>query len=188
MELMMQSLLADRFKLVVHTETKEGPVYALVLLKPGKTGPQIQPDNEPCPTEPASQASGATPQPPATDYTAKYPTVCGISRMQPSDPYDIRYGGKHVTIQVFAEIMPGPSAPGSTAVDRPVLDRTGLTGTYDLSLEFSPGPNPDRQSDPVGTGPPAVEAVAEQLGMKLEATRAPLDVLVVDHVEEPAPN
>ncbi len=118
MQLMMRSLLADRFKLVVHTETKEGLVYALVLVKPGKTGPQLQPDNQPCTTEPTPPASG-TPPPPRAEPAAKFPVACGLSRMQPSAPGDVRIGGRHVTVESFAETLMGP--PGTT-VDRPVLD------------------------------------------------------------------
>ena len=74
-------------------------------------------------------------------------------------------------------------------MDRPVLDRTGLTGTFDFAIEFSPQPNepsaPDAnfRSDP--TGPRFAEALKEQLGLKLEPKTGPFDVLVIDNVEEP---
>ncbi len=183
MQLMMQSLLADRFKLVVHTETKETPVYALALAKPGKTGPQLQPDNKPCPSEPTPPPSGAPPPAPPMGPTAEFPTACGFSAVVANGRW--RSGGRHVTIESLALNMTGPA----TGVDRPVVDRTGLTGTYDFSIEFVPErnqPRPDFQYDP--EGPTYIEALKEQLGLKLEPQTGPVEVLVLDHAEEPSPN
>ena len=77
-----------------------------------------------------------------------------------------------------------------TGVDRPVVDRTGLTGTFDFSLEWSPEPDaarpPGSQSE--DTGPAFLEALQEQLGLKLNPTTGPVDVLVIDHVEGPSAN
>ena len=74
-----------------------------------------------------------------------------------------------------------------TGVDRPVLDRTGLTGTFDFSLEWSLAPD---SAEPLGaqaedTGPTFLVALQEQLGLKLKSTKGPVDVLVIDHVERP---
>ncbi len=77
-------------------------------------------------------------------------------------------------------------------VDRPILDKTGLTGKYDLVIDFVPqlnGPQPlggDPQPD--ASGPTFLEALKEQLGLKLEPQTGPVDILVVDHAEEPSPN
>ena len=72
MRLMMQSLLADRFKLAIHTETKQGPVFALLLMKPGKTGPQLQPfaDDGSC---------SATNPTPSTTPATQFPNTCGLA-------------------------------------------------------------------------------------------------------------
>jgi bla regulator protein blaR1 len=77
-----------------------------------------------------------------------------------------------------------------TGVDRPVLDRTGLTGTFDFSLEWSQEPDPARPpgSQSEDTGRSFLEALQEQLGLKLKPTTGPVDVLVIDHVEEPSAN
>jgi uncharacterized protein (TIGR03435 family) len=77
-------------------------------------------------------------------------------------------------------------------VGRVVLDRTGLTGLVDLNFEWTPMPQP-RPDDPDPlridpNGPSVFSALAEQLGLKLEATKGPVDVLVIDHVEEPTPD
>jgi uncharacterized protein (TIGR03435 family) len=74
-----------------------------------------------------------------------------------------------------------------TGVDRPVLDRTGLTGTFDFSLEWSLAPD---SAQPLGSpledpGPTFLEALRQQLGLKLKSTKGPVDVLVIDHVEHP---
>ena len=188
MRLMMQSLLADRFKLVVHTETKQGPVYALVLSKPGKTGPQLQPhlDNASCST---AQLPPTGTAPPSTVATA-FPAICGgILRMQPSAPGRARAGARNVTMGLIATTL---SRMGIPDLGRPVLDQTGLSGTFDFAIEWTPqlnGPLPpgtDFQPDP--DGPAFLQALQEQLGLKLEPTTGPADAFVVDHLEEPSPN
>jgi uncharacterized protein (TIGR03435 family) len=184
MQSMMQSLLADRFKLAAHTESKQGPVYGLVLAKSGKTGPRLQPDAEPCSMEPTSAVSDATPENPS----AEFPTVCGFSMMKASAPGRFRVGGRSVTLGVFIIYLTGPV----TGVDRPVVDKTGLTGTFNLSLEFAPGVNaplpPGASFQPDPDGPTFFQALQEQLGLKLSPEMGPVSVFVVDHVEEPSAN
>jgi uncharacterized protein (TIGR03435 family) len=179
MRLMMQSLLADRFKLAVHREAKEGPIYALVLVKPGQLGPQLKPDAEDCSTSPAS--ASATP---SADVAGEFPPVCGTTTMKPTIPGRMRIGGRSETMETLAMNLPGPG------VDRPVVDRTGLVGGFNLSLEWQPdepqSPGANSQSD--GDGPTFLEALREQLGLKLEPQTGPVTVLVVDHVEKPMPN
>jgi uncharacterized protein (TIGR03435 family) len=77
-----------------------------------------------------------------------------------------------------------------TGIDRPVLDKTGLAGKFDFVIEYSPeisGPAA-REFVPDPSGPVLEEALREQLGIRLEATKGPVDALVVDHLEEPSPN
>jgi uncharacterized protein (TIGR03435 family) len=188
MRLMLQSLLADRFKLVVHTEIKQGPVYALVLSKPGKTGPQLQPD-----LDDGSCSTATTQPPPTTGSATDFPNTCaGVVGMPASAPGRVRLGARRMTIGQIASFLPVTSLKVNTGMDRPVLDHTGLTGRYDFSLEFTPqlnGPVPagaDFQPDP--SGPTFLEALQEQLGLKLESQTGPVNVFVVDHAEEPSPN
>ena len=77
-----------------------------------------------------------------------------------------------------------------TGLDRPVLDRTGLTGTFDFSLEWSLPTDPAQppESLPADTGPTFLEALQEQLGLKLKSAKGPVDVLVIDHIEHPTEN
>jgi uncharacterized protein (TIGR03435 family) len=77
-----------------------------------------------------------------------------------------------------------------TGVDRPVLDRTGIAGTYDFSLEWSLAPDSAQPigPPPEGTGPTFLEGLQQQLGLKLTSTTGTVEVLVIDHVERPSPN
>jgi bla regulator protein blaR1 len=181
MRLMMQSLLADRFKLVMHGETRQLPVYGLVLDKAGKLGPGLQPhsDSDPCSTDPG-------PMPAAGSAIPEAVVACGgIQAMPGSVPGRMALGARKVTMELFAN-----SLPGLGNVDRPVLDKSGLSGMIDLHIEFTPQvngpPPPNFQPDP--DGPTFLEALKEQLGLKLEPQTGPVDVLVLDHVEEPSAN
>jgi uncharacterized protein (TIGR03435 family) len=184
MRLMMQSLLAERFKLAIHNETRPVPVFGLLLLQPGKTGPQLQPhpDGASCATTPAS-AAGTAPSP---TVPGGFPTLCGgILNMPPSAPGRWRIGARNVTMGVIATALGLP-------LGRPVLDETGLSGNFDFALEWTPEPDDpmpplaDFQTDP--SGPSLLGALKEQLGLKLESQKGPADVIVIDHVERPSEN
>ncbi len=176
--LMMQALLAERFKLAIHYETKQLPVYALVLDKPGKLGPQIQkhPDDVPCSTAvPAPGDAGAA----AATAAGGFPANCGALAVLPSKTpgRDLRAGARNLSLSVFDRINEHP------AVDRRgtglSLDRTGLTGNYDFFIEFTPminGPLPPGANfTPDPNGPTFLEALKEQLGIKLESQTGPVD-------------
>ncbi len=181
MRLMMQSLLADRFKLTVHWETRQLPMFGLVLEKPGKTGPQLtlHTDDPPC----AAQApAGSAPAPPANDG---WFLLCGAVSVAPISGR-MRVGSRNLTM---GEIASNLVAASMGALNRPVLDQTGLNGRLDFRVEFTPefhGPPPNVQPDT--TGPTFLEALKEQLGLKLVPQTGPVDALVIDHVEEPSPN
>ena len=92
-----------------------------------------------------------------------------------------------MSLQLFADSMTG----FANDIDRPVLDRTGLVGKFDFVLEFSPqqsGPRPPGAFQPDPTGPTFPEALKDQLGLKLVPQTGLVDVLVIDHIEEPTPN
>lgn len=177
MRLMMQSLLADRFKLVAHFETHEEPIYNLVLAKPGRTGPQLTPysDAHPCvdpvyPTQPAAKSTAAAP--------------CGafIARDMPDG--GTVFGASRVTIQAIADNW-AVLAPAN--LDRKVVDRTGLSGYYDFSINFPKGMwragvSADEPEPSFG------ELLQDQLGLKLEPATGPVRALVIEHIEEPSAN
>jgi uncharacterized protein (TIGR03435 family) len=187
MRLMMQSLLADRFKLSVHYETRQIPAFALVVDQSGSLGPLLQrhPDDSPCYTTPQSPAPTAPPQ----MFDSRFPVTCGgILGMNPSGPGRVRAGARNVPMEQIASSLTG----GDSGLNRPVLDRTGLTGTFDFAIEFAPPPNnpfgPGPKSQPVPAAPTFVEALKEQLGLRLEPLTGQFDVLVIDNVEEPPAN
>ena len=184
MRLMMQSLLADRFKLAVHRETKEGPIYALVLVKPGQLGPHLEPDAEACSTDPASASTTSA------GSSDQFPPECGAVPMPPITPGRKRISGRSETIKTFAMNLDFDPFDTSRLPDRPVVDRTGLVGSFDLSLEWQPDDprSPRANSQPDKDGPTFLEALREQIGLKLEPQTGPVTVLVVDHVEKPMPN
>lgn len=177
---MLQALLADRFKLVAHHETRQLPMYVLVVSKPGKRGPQLVPhtDDAKCVQDPAGGGEPVSPD----SVIPRAP--CGGIRI-------LRIGsregvGASSTIEIFARALSG-------IVDRAVQDRTGLSGTFDLTLEFTPQlGQPDSQSGAETSDSDSSVALSiftalqDQLGLKLESRTGPLDVLVIDHVEEPS--
>jgi bla regulator protein blaR1 len=179
--LMVQSLLADRFKLATHREKRDLPIYALVLAKPGKTGPQLRPHVD----DPTCGTVGRADAPPVSAQFAHLP--CGATLMKPSDtPGRVQGGGLGVSLDYIAAFLTGTGFQG-TAPDRAVLNQTGLAGDYDFWIEFAPQVSPN-VGQPDANGPSFPEALQDQLGLKLIAKRAPVDVLVVDHIEEPAAN
>jgi len=177
--LMMQSLLEDRFKLRVHHEIRQVPVYALVLAKPGKTGPNlhIHPADDPDCTK--------TPMP--ETVAGSYPSACGASATIPaSAPGLTKIGGRKVTIEYFTLGLTNLA----NNIDRPVIDQTGLTGLYDFTLEWAPEPDgpPSADSQAEFIGATFAEALREQLGFKIVRQMGPVDVLVLDSVEYPTEN
>jgi bla regulator protein BlaR1 len=189
MRLMMQSLLADRFKLVMRRETRQVPAFALVLVNPGKLGPQIQahPSDVPCSSALAPGVMQGTTQPPSP-VAGGFPATCGgIQGMDAVTPGRERFGGRDVTMTLVASTMTGLGN-----LDRPVVDRTALTGGFDFTMEWTPqSANPSSQNADSSTDPnelPFLAALKEQLGLKLQPTTAPIDSLVINHIEEPSPN
>jgi uncharacterized protein (TIGR03435 family) len=171
-EAMLRALLGERFKLRVHREMREVPIYALIKSnRDGKLGPQLHESNANCY---AGRSPQGTPVSPAR--------LCGLR----GGPGNIT--GTGVTMAELAA-----SFAGWPAVGRPVSDRTGLTGQYDLRLESLaaalPGPNPDSAiANPADAGPNVFTALQEQLGLKLQADKGPVEFLVVDHTEQPSEN
>jgi uncharacterized protein (TIGR03435 family) len=166
----LRQLLADRFKLVVHHETRELPVYHLLVARTdGRLGSQLRRSDVDCgdPTVLAARNP---------DGTSK----CGFRRQSG------RVTGR-ATPKMLERFL------NSVVEDRrPVEDHTGLTGTFDLDLEWTPvlpAPTdapPSPSADP--NGPSLFTAVREQLGLKLDPQKSRLDVVVVDHAEQPTEN
>jgi bla regulator protein BlaR1 len=185
--LMVQSLLANRFKLATHEETRQLPIYELALTKPGRTGPQLRPhvDDATC------GAQGRPDAPPALAEFSPFP--CGAILIGPSQALGrsgvagrVRGGGRDIDLNYVAAFLSGTAFQGATP-DRPVVNQTGMAGNYDFWVEFVPEASPNG-AQPDANGPSFPEALGDQLGLKLIAKTGPVDVLVVDHIEEPTPN
>jgi uncharacterized protein (TIGR03435 family) len=177
--LMLQSLLADRFKLAVHFDVRQLPVFALVLDKPGAMGPHLRLHTEGPACDAASPASGNSSAADAADLA--FPTCDGFKTSATPGHLDLR--ARNVPLEWLVASLP---AVGN--LDRPVENQTGLTGRFDFRMKFngSMGAAPGIQPDE--SGPTFLEALHDQLGLKLEPTKGPVDVLVIDHIEEPTPN
>jgi uncharacterized protein (TIGR03435 family) len=169
--LMMQSLLADRFKLTLTHEKKELPIYALVL---AKGGPKLTP-------------TAYTPPDP------NGPKPSGPPQNGPQLMLSIR--GK---ISAVAAPMSGLAdilALLPDLGDRLVVDQTGIKGEYDFTLEFTPenvtpkGPQSMESAPPPDPSAPSIfTALQDQLGLRLESTKGSVDTIVIDHIEEPSEN
>jgi uncharacterized protein (TIGR03435 family) len=175
--LMLRTLLAERFKLVVRTETRELPVYELVPARnEGTLGPSLRPSLE---TNCAKSALAAGPLAP---FDANHPP-CGVLY----SPIG-HWIGRTVSIRTVANAL-------VRMVGRVVIDRTGLVGTFDLDLQWTDlaallapvGPVPDVQPAPAD-GPSLFAALQEQLGLKLHSTKGPVDVYVIEHAEKATEN
>jgi uncharacterized protein (TIGR03435 family) len=162
--LRVQALLEDRFRLVTHQETRELPVYALVVARAdGKLGPKLNRHTGAC-TDTGRGSNG----PPAT-----VAQNCG-TRMNMA-PTLAKMTGLGISMATFARNLSGGTG-------RYVVDKTQLAGVYDLELQFTPEQSADT------SGASLFTAMQEQLGLKLEAQRAPVPVLVIDSASQPTPD
>jgi uncharacterized protein (TIGR03435 family) len=173
---MIQSLLAERFKLEVSHTTKELPVYALVV---AKTGPKLH------------EAKTGDTYPNGIKGPDGRPVGgAGMMRMGPGQLI-----GQGLPMASLAELL-------SQQLGRTVMDKTGLKGNYDFTLQWTPDQRPaampvgpvggssgaDAVPPPDSSGPSIFTALQEQLGLKLESTKGPVDIIVIDHIERPSEN
>ena len=192
--LMMQALLAERFQLVVHRESRDAPAFGLVLARAGTTGPDLKPHPAsdacaPIAGQPAGEAAGQADKPAsgaasgATAGVGDLPPVCGvIAHVLSAEDTRSSFGGRGVSLSLLATSL--PTMTGMATISRPVVDQTGLTGLYDLTLHWKASTDPE-------TGDNAAffrAALRDQLGLELKPTHAPIEILVIDHVERPSEN
>jgi uncharacterized protein (TIGR03435 family) len=179
---MLRSLLAERFKLVVHNETREMAIYALVKARDdGKLGPNLTPAAIDCAAVMRGRRGAPPPAPPQPGQKMECGFMIGPGRMNA--------GG--MAISNLAQTL-------SPQVGRIVIDKTELTGNYDFELTYTPeglgsvfpggggGPLLNGAPAPVDPNTPNLfTALQEQLGLKLDSQRGPVDVIVIDSVEQP---
>ena len=208
---MLLPMLEERFNLKYHHETRELPIYALVIAKGGLKMKAAAPDEDPpkadAPPKPdtAPQADAAPRPDPATKADAPPKAKMSLNS-DDSAAKDKPRMGKHMLM------MNGPGQIESTATGLPFLvhllseqlgrtveDKPGLTGNFDYTLKGTPdevgapmgggdaGPaKPENSADP--GGPTLITALEEQLGLKLESTKSKVDVIVIDHIDQPSEN
>lgn len=162
---MLRNLLADRFKLTFHREPREFSIYAL---EPAKGGAKIgEKDGT------GLRQSTAQPDDPPKLISTVYPQKLVLP-------------ARNATMAEFVSLLQ------RAVLDRPVVDRTGLTGRYDFDLEWAPDETQFQGEVPVAPAdaqsPPFFTAIEQQLGLRLEATRGPIKALVVDTAERPSAN
>jgi uncharacterized protein (TIGR03435 family) len=181
--LMLRSLLGDRFKLQVHKETRDMPVYAIVLArKDGSLGAKLRRSSVDCDAVNAARLRGDAPPPPSDDLMPCSTSV-GPGRLT----------ARSRTMPQIATSLSMLTSTGSS-LNRLIVDRSGLQGSFDADLTFTPdnlpnfgpgGPPPGMPAiDP--NGPSIFTAIQEQLGLKLDPQRGPVEVLVIDRVDPPA--
>jgi uncharacterized protein (TIGR03435 family) len=183
LQLMMQRVFAERFKLAVHTETREIPVYELTLARGDRTlGSKLKPAATDCEAVMNAMLKSAREGGPPPTTGPQLPDgrpACGM-RFGPGN----RLVAGGTSMAALARSM-------SNQVGRIVVDKTGLSGGFDLELEFTPDPGL------AGGQPPAVSdtnlpslftALEEQLGLKLVPARGPVEMLVIDRIERPTEN
>ncbi len=192
---MLRSLLAERFKLKAHTESRELPMYDLVLARSdGRLGPDLKPSQSDCskPEEVLNEQAAALAKGDVASFVGK-PRPCSVATDPSGGPLNLLLRGDGQEMKSLVEVL-------SQFTGRTVRDKTGLTGRYDFALKL------DLQmmlalAQKLGASVPAAAAnlpqsdgsslmttLNEQLGLKLESTRGALDVLIVDSVEAPDPD
>jgi uncharacterized protein (TIGR03435 family) len=178
---MLQALLEERFKLTLHREPRQLPVYELAA---GKSGAKLERSKEgSCTPYSVDSPPPLAPSPgqPNRTFCGLHLTVEGLNRT---------LEGKGVTLAVLATNL---SRTYTSELGRNVIDKTGLDGTFDLTLKWAIDP----VTDPAGrggalpadlAGPSLFAALQDQLGLRLESAKGPVEVLVIDHIEKPSAN
>jgi uncharacterized protein (TIGR03435 family) len=204
---MLKTLLADRFKMAAHTETRDMPILALVIARSDKRlGSQLKPSAVDCAALAATRGGGPPdgrggpiegrrgggppldgrggPPPPGTPFSLGERPQCGGR-----GGFGQMIAGGLTMAQFVTQL--------SQLTSRVVVDRTGLTGGYDIDLKWTPTPDqlppgpppPGFEPPPIDpNGPSLFAALEEQLGLKLDSQRGPVEVLVIDRIEQPAEN
>jgi uncharacterized protein (TIGR03435 family) len=171
-----RALLAERFKLVVHRDTREMDVYLLERNRPdGRLGPGLKPSTTDCLAIQKAADEARKGGPPAPSPNTPDRMVCG---MRVSNGR-VQFGGR--PLSTFTSVL-------TTLTQRRIVDRTGLTGDWEFDISFLPPPSAITGVEPPAPDPDAPSlftVLQERLGLKLQAARIPMQVMVVDRVERP---
>lgn len=181
---MLRTVLIERFALAAHTERRDLPIYALLFT--GQLGPQMRRSGPQCAPLTGPPGIPAPPPPPPPPAGAAPMMVLGQKPGESRCPSAIMRGfisARDTPVEDLAEVL-------ARELRRPVFDRTQLAGHYDIDLSFLPDSGPMTLNGLAinGDAPPLTTAVREQLGLRLDSTRAPIDVVVIDRVTAPTDN
>jgi uncharacterized protein (TIGR03435 family) len=185
---MLQTLLETRFQLKVRRELRDTAGYALTV---AKGGPKLLPHQDGSCVD-AGVVNPLANRRPLASAPGERPAICGLNRSGRVRGPNVILDVPGVSLDFYARTFLGIAFP-----DRPVLNKTGLDGLFDIHLEFSPDENAAGPPDPGGgapdatslpAGPSIFSALQQQLGLKLEPARETREVLVIDHVEHPSEN
>jgi uncharacterized protein (TIGR03435 family) len=165
LQLMLQALLVERFNLKVHPEYKQFPVYALVL---GKNGSKLKKSGA---VEMIQMPDGSSIEDRGVVFR---PLPTNTERM-------VQLAVKNQSMQQVADTF-------AIFLGRPVLDRTGLRGEFDFTMEYETDPDAANLPGAEVVGPALFTALQEQAGLRLESTKGTVEVLVIDHAEKPSEN
>jgi uncharacterized protein (TIGR03435 family) len=160
---MLRALLEERFKLKTHWETKEGDVYNLIV---AKGGPKLGAEGSMPPSADELKIFGDSPVP-------------ALQQKNDGQGYDFVAHG--CSMDQWTGTL-------TSQFGRPVIDKTGLTGKYDFVLKYKGRWDRDRPADDLDPTPPMDRALQEELGLKVEAAKGPVKVLVIDHIDKPSEN
>ncbi len=176
MRTLVQHLLAERFRLSVHIETRELPRYKLLTARAdGRLGEHLRPSNFDC----VAITSAPDYRLPSGVTAGEVPPCIVMLRVNASGTPTITMRG--VSMARLTRVLQGRAG-------RVVIDKTGLTGSYDIEFETELPSSPGLATTPPREGLSLFTVLDEQLGLKLESERGPVDVLVIDHVERPTPD
>jgi uncharacterized protein (TIGR03435 family) len=180
---MMRTMLTERFGLQIHEFTREGTVNKLVMSKPGVLGPNVKPHPEgaACSTQEGASVGSAP--------DASTPQVAHCGFVYYYLPGRVLHVG--ITDTTIADAARSLAGIGVGELDTwPIVDATGLTGKYDLTIEFRPHIGSlliDPDADDGGV-PSLIRALKEQLGIRVESGQGPVRVVIIDHISEPTPD
>jgi bla regulator protein BlaR1 len=187
--LMLRSLLDDRFQLKTHRETRELPVYALVSARSGLKLPSPKEGGceSPAPDAPPEWAEGSMEGRMSQPERRQLPSPrCGSVNVMLA-PSGARMQGGKITMPEFIRVL-------STVLGRTVIDQSGFTDFFDVRLDFLPDettpalPPPPPGGAHLDSSPSILTAIQEQLGLRLESAKGPVEILVIDHVERATEN
>jgi uncharacterized protein (TIGR03435 family) len=177
MAIRLQSLFEDRFQLKIHRETRELPVYELAVMK---SGLKMKLSEDQTPFRLPEPGTAPVPRPQQTGSVARYNMRIGRGSIEASA----------VEVASFVQAL-------SQQAGRTIIDKTGLNGLYDIKLQWMPDTPPPNNSAATGgpeaapidqNGPSMFTAIEEQLGLRLESAKGPVDVIVIDSVQKPSEN